>query len=89
VHYPWLPTGLLLRDRFDSLSQISHVPAPVLVIAGEHDRIVPAVQSRRLHAAMPRPDARLVVIPAADHNDLELLAGRRLMDEIASFLDSG
>src|SRR5438445_126322 len=41
VHYPFVPAGLVLRDRFDSLGQVGRLTCPVLVIAGEQDRIVP------------------------------------------------
>src|SRR5207253_9031710 len=47
LYYPLLPTNLLLRDRFDSLRQIGHLTCPVLIIAGDQDRIVPQDQ---LHA---------------------------------------
>jgi len=89
VHYPFLPTGPLLRDHYDSLSRIGQVASPVLIIAGERDQIIPPEQSRRLYSAIRRPDAQLVVIPGADHNDFELLAGKQLVEAIFSFLGSG
>jgi uncharacterized protein len=88
IHYPFLPTGPLLRDHFDSISKITQVPSPVLVVAGDQDQIIPPDQSKRLYAAIQRPDARLMVIPRADHNDFELLAGQRLIDEVTGFLNS-
>ena len=85
LHYPWLPIRFLLRDRFDALEQIRHLTCPVLVIAGDQDRIVPAEQSRRLYEAARGPK-RLVLIPGADHNDFELLAGHQLVEEVLQFL---
>jgi fermentation-respiration switch protein FrsA (DUF1100 family) len=84
-HYPLLPAGLLLRDRFDALEQIRRVRCPVLVVAGERDRIVPPAQSRRLYDAA-QGAKRLVLIPGADHNDFELLAGQQLIEEVRRFL---
>ncbi|HEV3496117.1 MAG TPA: alpha/beta hydrolase [Actinomycetes bacterium] len=84
-HYPVLPVSLLLRDRYDSAALASRLTAPLLVLAGERDRIVPASHSRRLFAAAPQPK-RLVVLEGADHNDLDLLAGPRLVEELRSFL---
>jgi fermentation-respiration switch protein FrsA (DUF1100 family) len=86
VHYPWLPVGLLLRDRFASIDRIGRVQAPVLVIAGDRDAIVPVGQSRWLYEAAPDPKA-LVVLPGADHNDLELLAGEEMIRAIVRFLE--
>lgn len=88
LHYPWLPLiDRLLRDRFASIDQISRVRCPVLVVAGDRDTIVPPEQSRRLYAAAPEPK-RFVVIPGADHNDVALLTGQALLNEVAGFLRS-
>jgi fermentation-respiration switch protein FrsA (DUF1100 family) len=87
LHYPFLPTGPLLRDRFDSVGRIGRVAYPVLIVAGERDQIVPLGQSRRLYDAISTT-GRLVVVPGADHNDYELLAGEQLIAEIARLLDT-
>jgi uncharacterized protein len=84
-HYPLVPVTLLLRDRFDSAALAGRLDAPLLVVAGARDRIVPAGHSRRLFAAAPQPK-RLVVLDGADHNDPDLLAGRRLLAELRAFL---
>jgi uncharacterized protein len=85
VHYPWLPVSLLLADRYDAAGRVGRLAAPLLVVAGERDRIVPAAHSRRLFDAAPQPK-RFVLLPGADHNDLDLLAGPRLLDEVTAFL---
>jgi uncharacterized protein len=56
LYYPYLPTNLLLRDRFDSLGQIEHLTCPVLIIAGDQDRIVPQSQSPLVRRS-PRTEA--------------------------------
>src|SRR6266498_5255333 len=89
VHYPFLPVRLLLRDRYASIEQVGGLRCPVLVVAGAGDGIVPWEQSRRLAAAIPEPK-RFVLIPSADHNNLELLAGQRVIGEVARFVvDTG
>jgi fermentation-respiration switch protein FrsA (DUF1100 family) len=85
VHYPFLPVRLLLRDRFASIDRIGAVRAPLLIVAGDRDAIVPASSSRALYDAAAEPK-RWLEIRGADHNDLELLAGHRMMDEVAAFL---
>src|SRR5262245_26254824 len=84
-HYPFLPVGLLLRDRFSAIEQIRRIRAPLLVIAGGHDRIVPIDNSRRLYEAAIAPKT-LLVLPNADHNDYELLAGDEMIQAIGRFL---
>src|SRR5829696_7854592 len=87
VHYPWLPARRLLLDRYPSIERIASVSAPVLVIAGDRDDIVPASLSRRLYDAAGEPK-NYVVIPGVGNNDPDLLDGRQMLDEIAGFLSA-
>ncbi len=85
-HYPFLPVRLLLRDRFAAIDQIQQIRGlPLLVIAGGRDRIVPIDNSRRLYDAAVAPKT-LLVLPDADHNDDELLAGNEMVRAIGRFL---
>jgi uncharacterized protein len=86
LHYPWLPVGLLLADRYPSADRVADLAVPVLVVAGEHDRIVPAALSRRLYDAAAAPK-RFVLVAGADHNDAALLDGRELVGEVLRFLE--
>jgi uncharacterized protein len=84
-HYPFLPVRLLLRDRFSAIDQIRRIRVPLLVIAGGRDRIVPIDNSQRLYDAAIAPKM-LLVLPDADHNDYELLAGDEMIQAIVRFL---
>jgi fermentation-respiration switch protein FrsA (DUF1100 family) len=86
THYPYLPTSLLLRDRYPSIDTIRTLDVPVFVAAGSQDTIIPIAQSRKLYEASPGMK-RFVTIEGADHNDPTLTHGRLLIDEIAIFLD--
>lgn len=88
LHYPLLPFDFLLLDRYPAIDQIARVTAPVLVIAGERDEVVPPENSRRLFEAANEPK-RFVLIPAAHHNDPALLSGPRLVEEVVRFLGAG
>jgi fermentation-respiration switch protein FrsA (DUF1100 family) len=85
VHYPWLPLGRLLLDRYPSASRIADVKAPLLVCAGDRDTIVPDTLSRQLFDAAPEPK-QFVLIAGADHNDPQLLDGAELISEVVRFL---
>ncbi len=76
----------LLQDRFESIDRIASVGCPVLVLAGERDRLIPVEESRRLFEAAVEPK-HLALIPGARHNDLALLAGPQALDEIRRFLE--
>lgn len=85
LHYPILPTSLLLWDRYPNLEAIRGVDAPVLVVAGSADSIVPLDQSREVFDAARGPK-RLVVIEGADHNDYPLTSGPEMVRGVVSFL---
>ncbi len=77
-HYPFLPVGLLLRDRFPVAEPLARVRVPTTVIYGTADEVVPAGQSRAVAAAAAGP-TRVVEIEGAHHNDAALLDGPELL----------
>jgi uncharacterized protein len=86
-HYPFLPVGLLLRDRFPSIDFIARVGCPVLVVAAARDSIVPTEQSRRLFEAAVEPK-RFSIVNNADHNDAPLVEGPQLVEAVRTFLSA-
>ncbi len=40
-YYAWLPTGLLLKDKYETDKKINKVFAPILILHGRNDNIVP------------------------------------------------
>jgi pimeloyl-ACP methyl ester carboxylesterase len=73
-HYPWLPVGLLLRDRFPVADLVARVRVPTTVVYGTADSIVPAAQSRAVAERAGGP-VRAVEVAGADHNDPALTHG--------------
>ena len=84
AHLPIVPAALI-DDRWASLERIAGITAPVLVLAGTADTVVPYKQSVRLFEAAPGLK-RLVTFEGADHNDPALTFGGRLLDETVRFL---
>ena len=85
LHYPFLPVTWLLRDRFATIDIIARIRAPVLVIAGDRDGIVPLEQSRRVYEAANTRKSMLI-IQGADHNDAVLNSGKQIVDGLLQFL---
>src|SRR5262249_20051937 len=54
-HYPWLPCGLLMSNRYDNLSKIGRCHRPVFITHGTADEIVPFRQGEELFAAANEP----------------------------------
>jgi hypothetical protein len=87
VHYPYLPViDALLMDPYRTSDALIEMSAPVLVVAGDRDSIVPTKLSRQVHDALRGPK-RLAVIAGADHNDPQLAEGQLLVGHIARFLE--
>jgi fermentation-respiration switch protein FrsA (DUF1100 family) len=91
-HFPWLPVGWALKDRYPSVEQIKKVTCPILQIHGTADSIVPISLGRRLFEAAPEVSwngiaKRFVELPNADHNDLPWVADKELEVAIAAFVD--
>jgi uncharacterized protein len=82
-HYPFAPAGLMVRDRFDSLSRIAAVRAPLLVLHGERDRIVPVQMGRALLAAATAPNEGWFS-PEAGHENLAQFGA---LDAAISFIE--
>ena len=83
--YPFLPVGLLMKDRFDSLLKIRGVACPLLAIHGDRDRTVPLPLGRALFEAAREPKDWLPV-PGAAHNDVSGVGGQSYWKKIDDFL---
>jgi fermentation-respiration switch protein FrsA (DUF1100 family) len=83
MHYGLVPTKLV-PDAYPSLSLIAGLRAPLLVLHGEDDAIVPVEHGTALYEAAPEPK-RLRIVPGVGHNDIVSLAGTSLADEIAGW----
>ncbi len=67
--YFFAPVRTLIRDRFDSRAKVAEIGAPLLLIHGEDDRIVPIEFSRALYDAAVEPKVARW-IEGGGHNDL-------------------
>ncbi len=86
VHYPLLPVRLLLWDEFPTEEMIRGVTAPIAVIAGSADSIVPPEQSQAVYDAAPGPK-RWILIDGADHNDGRLAGGGDVVEAVLDILE--
>jgi hypothetical protein len=68
-HYWFVPVRLLMKDQFRSDLCAGKVTAPVLVVHGEDDLIVPMSFGKSLYGLIRAPK-RFVSVAGAGHNDL-------------------
>jgi fermentation-respiration switch protein FrsA (DUF1100 family) len=69
-HYPFLPVSLLMKDQFRSDLRIGKVTAPIMILHGVKDRVVPFSQGERLFELAHQPK-RIVRFLDAGHDDLD------------------
>ena len=68
---PWgfLPVGLILTQRFDTLSKVQELRMPVLVTHGTRDTVVPFHMGEQLYEAATGPK-RFIRVEGAGHHNL-------------------
>ena len=73
-HYPFLPVGMMLRHRFDSVDLAPRIQAPLLCIAAAQDTVIPPAHARRLHDAWGGAK-RWMLLEGAGHNSTDGMPG--------------
>lgn len=72
--------------RFPTATFLNPAPAPVLVMHGDSDTVVPYALGRALFERITGPK-RFVTIPGGDHNDLQPADPRAYWDAVSGFVD--
>lgn len=83
--FPWLPVGLLLRDKFDNLAALAAYRGPVAVVVAAEDEVIGAAQGRKLHAGYAGPKL-LIVLEGAGHNSIDVRPEAGWFRETSEFL---
>lgn len=88
LHYPFLPSGLLLRDRFESTAAVRGLSCPILFLHPALDEIIPVSLGRALFETAHEPK-KFVELPGAHHNDVFDVAMAEQVEAIGDFLQVG
>lgn len=67
--YPIMPVRTFMVDRFDSTKHIAAVRAPILVLHGADDTVIPLALGQALFEAAPEPK-EMAVFKGAGHSDI-------------------
>ena len=68
--YPILPLRWIMTDRYESDKYIARINAPLLILHGARDPIIPLEMGQRMHE-LAREPKRIVVFPDGRHIDLD------------------
>ncbi len=80
----WLPLDLLVTDKYNNERNIRSVTAPVLVLHGEQDAVIPVEMGWRVYRAANHPK-QIELFPRGAHVDL---FGHGAWEKTMSFLAS-
>ncbi len=79
----WLPVSLLLRDHYDNIGKIGRLDAPVLIMHGTADTLIPIAHAEALGVA--NPSAELAVFADIGH---DLAWHPSVQPRIAQFIET-
>ena len=83
ARYPFMPVRWLMLDQFHSLDYIKDVHAPLLVLHGGADRVVPIEFGETLFAAANEPK-RFVRFPDGGHINLDRFGATEIVRQFVS-----
>jgi len=90
LHLAVLGYELYFQTGINNISPVSAIkdisPAPVFIIAGDGDKLIPAENGRKLFTAAGEPK-ELWIIPNADHGATLAAAGSAYEKRVAEFFD--
>lgn len=70
LQYPYVPVKWLLLDKFESWRFAPHVTAPTLIIAAEHDEVVPRTSTELLQSRFKNGLTSFRVVAGTSHNTI-------------------
>ena len=85
LKYDFLPAGLLLNQRFESLQKITQLKVPLLLIHGTWDQKVPVGMAQQLFEAAPQPKT-LVMIEGGEHSNNAAVGWVEYRDAVSAFI---
>ncbi len=82
THFPIMPF-----DKYKNITKINKVQAPIMVIHGQKDTIIPAWHGKVLYDKAHQPKTYYAV-ENADHNNLIMIAGDAYWAQLKNFIDN-
>jgi uncharacterized protein len=85
--FPALPIGSLLRTRYETIEKVRNLKAPLLVLHGDRDEVVPFAQGKKVFDVAPPPKTFHRIV-GASHNDTFIVGGEMYFRSLREFIES-
>ena len=82
--YPYIPVGILLKDKYENDKKINNINIPVLVMHGETDQIVPFWMGKKIYEMANQPKYSYFT----KYDDHMMKYDEKLIDELKIFVKS-
>lgn len=79
--YPYVPVSWLLKDVFPTVERIKDIDAPLLILHGSADSVVPVEHGKKLYAEAVKPK-RIIIFKGEEH---VATPAPRVAKEVVSF----
>jgi fermentation-respiration switch protein FrsA (DUF1100 family) len=86
ARFPFIPVERVLQHRFDSLSKVSGLTLPILLIHGTADQTIPYEMSERLYDAAASTKKKLLLVVNGDHSSSGAVGQPLYFKAIAEFV---
>jgi hypothetical protein len=70
MKWGWLPVGPFITQRFESVRKVAHLGAPLLVVHGDSDHLIPSELGRKLYEAAQGRKKFLLVEGGSHHSTM-------------------
>lgn len=85
---PYFPIRLIMKDKYDSISDLKTFKGRIAVIGAELDDIVPVSHALKLYESLPGPK-KMWTLKGADHNNWIFVIDKKTWKDIIDYVSSG
>jgi len=83
---PYLLVKPIMKDKYDSISDLKQYKGRIAVIGAERDDIVPISHALKLYESLPGPK-RMWTLKGADHNNWVYIIDRKTWKDVMDYVD--
>ena len=84
IYYPYLPTSILLKDRYESIDKLKNINSPILVMHGKKDKIVPFKMGVEIYNSIQSPKYKYF----SDFDDHMMEFNKNLINSLNNYIKS-